>query len=410
MRINNTNILIELTKNNFYKSKWKFFESSQNSVNYLLPNLKLVIKIHKIVDKENKSKLDTTNFFNLPITTYSRFGYCNPFREIVLLYMTNELHQTNICPHFPIIVTYTILNDNCKKCNTLIQNKLDTYPDLCNDIKKYLKLQIVSNNSVYIFKEFIEGEFNEIFKSSHSNLFWMSMLFQILYAILCCNKHLDTINFDLHLNNIFFKKIPPGGHWVYIINNIKYYIPNFGYVFIIADNGNILSTKFKLTKREIKEHKLIKNIHLDVYSFIKNFTKRNIKKYHIHWYHKNTIIAKVKKLRPLLYKEIINNYKSKLNKNISECSSLISNKEIYKSIITNVINDSDLFHTIVNKVNYPSDDFNNVIGKYLKYSEKINKVKKLPKLDPIFIIKKEMKLFKRKIKKSKIINTYQITI
>ena len=405
MRINNTNVLIELTKNNFYKKKWKYFESSQNSVNYLLPKLSLVIKIHKLVDKEKKSKLNTTNFFNLPITTYSRFGYCNPYREVVLLYMTNELHQNNICSHYPIIITYNILNDKCKKCNILIKNKLNMYPNLCKKISKYLKLQIISKTSIHIYKEYIEGEFNEIFKSSHSNIFWISMLFQILYALGCSNQYLDIINFDLHLNNIFFKKIPAGGHWIYIINNVKYYIPNLGYVFIIADNGNILSTKFKLTTREYKEHKLIKNIHLDVYSFFKNFTYNNIKKYYIHWYHKKTIVNKIKKLRPLLYKNII---KNTIKNNSSDCTSLNLNKEIYKSVIKSIINDSDLFHTIINKVHLPSKQFNNIIKQYLRYAENINTVNRLPKLDPLYIIKKELSLFKKKITDSKLITTYKM--
>ena len=48
MRINNTNILVELTKNNFYKNQWKYIDTSQNSVNYLLQKLNIVIKIHKL--------------------------------------------------------------------------------------------------------------------------------------------------------------------------------------------------------------------------------------------------------------------------------------------------------------------------------------------------------------------------
>ena len=273
------------------------------------------------------------------------------------------------------------------------------------DVSIDLKLQIISKTSIHIYKEYIEGEFNEIFKSSHSNIFWISMLFQILYALGCSNQYLDIINFDLHLNNIFFKKIPAGGHWIYIINNVKYYIPNLGYVFIIADNGNILSTKFKLTTREYKEHKLIKNIHLDVYSFFKNFTYNNIKKYYIHWYHKKTIVNKIKKLRPLLYKNII---KNTIKNNSSDCTSLNLNKEIYKSVIKSIINDSDLFHTIINKVHLPSKQFNNIIKQYLRYAENINTVNRLPKLDPLYIIKKELSLFKKKITDSKLITTYKM--
>ena len=406
MRINNTNILVELTKNNFYKNQWKYIDTSQNSVNYLLQKLNIVIKIHKLVNKEQKSKLNTTNFFNLPITTYSRFGYCNPYREVVLLYMTNELHQNNICSHYPIIITYNILHDKCKKCNNLIKNKLNMYSNLCKNINKYLKLQVLSDTSIHIYKEYIEGEFDEIFKSTQSNIFWLSLLFQILYALLCSNKYLDVINFDLHLNNIFFQKIPSGGHWIYIINNIKYYIPNLGYVFIIADNGNILSTNFKLTKREYKEHKLIKNIHLDVFSFLKNFTHKNIKKYYIYWYHKNTIVDKIKKIKPTLYKNIITNLTKADNSN---CNTLNLNKQIYKSVIKSVIADTNLFHKIVKQIHLPSSDFNRIIKKYLIYSTNINNVKRLPKLDPLYIIKNELSLFKKKITNSNLLNTYKMT-
>jgi hypothetical protein len=42
---------------------------------------------------------------------------------------------------------------------------------------------------------------------------------------------------DLHIGNILVQKIKPGGYWIYKLDNVDYYLPNLGYVFIISDFG-----------------------------------------------------------------------------------------------------------------------------------------------------------------------------
>lgn len=61
--------------------------------------------------------------------------------------------------------------------------------------------------------------------------------FQIICGIYTIQKQFNLLHLDLHSANILVKKIPNGGYFKYIINNIEYNVPNLGYLFIIIDFG-----------------------------------------------------------------------------------------------------------------------------------------------------------------------------
>ena len=80
------------------------------------------------------------------------------------------------------------------------------------------------------------------------------MVFQIFSGLYAMYKNYDLINADLlHLDNIIVLSTNKQEHmtyWEYIYNNESYYVPNYGYQFLIADFGRALIPN----KLEIQYH------------------------------------------------------------------------------------------------------------------------------------------------------------
>jgi len=61
--------------------------------------------------------------------------------------------------------------------------------------------------------------------------------FQIFHGLYCLAKYFGVSHNDLHWENVLIHKVKPGGLWVYEINDVKYYLPNLGFVFVLWDFG-----------------------------------------------------------------------------------------------------------------------------------------------------------------------------
>jgi hypothetical protein len=74
----------------------------------------------------------------------------------------------------------------------------------------------------------------------HSEKVWISILFQLIYA--CAVMEHENICFNTFSlkNNVFIKDIQTDGTgnscWVYKVDNIEYYVPNYGYIVVIDSN------------------------------------------------------------------------------------------------------------------------------------------------------------------------------
>lgn len=74
----------------------------------------------------------------------------------------------------------------------------------------------------------------------HTEKTWMGILFQLLYTFAVMYKHKITIyNMDLD-NNVFIKYINhndnTSGYWIYIFEDIEFFIPNYGYIVMVDSN------------------------------------------------------------------------------------------------------------------------------------------------------------------------------
>ncbi len=130
-----------------------------------------------------------------------------PYIELIVLILTGQLAAQKITPNVPMLYDYRFQTD---------KNKLILQTEYFNGgtLYEWLRESRRSLKSIY------------------------SMLFQLLSTIYCLQRHFKgLIHEDLHSNNILIQKVPPGGHFVYVVQGKKYYVPNTGQLFIIWDYG-----------------------------------------------------------------------------------------------------------------------------------------------------------------------------
>lgn len=135
----------------------------------------------------------------------------------------------------------------------------------------------------------------------HTPEVWKSIIFQLLFACAVLEKSQILIeNFSLE-NNVFIKDIFTDynsiGSWIYKINGINYYIPNYGYILMIDSKYSDINTEQEFNKSIIDEQKF------KIYSSKIFSNNSNIKDSEI----KDKIIQQ--------FKNILNpdNYRHKLN-------------------------------------------------------------------------------------------------
>ena len=80
----------------------------------------------------------------------------------------------------------------------------------------------------------------------HKKEVWNSILFQLIYAFAVMEKEKIYFNNFSLKNNVFIKDVQTDGTgnscWVYKVDNIEYYIPNYGYILVIDSNYADITT------------------------------------------------------------------------------------------------------------------------------------------------------------------------
>lgn len=89
----------------------------------------------------------------------------------------------------------------------------------------------------YIIMEYADGDSTDIIKYDFNYEILCSFICQVLIGLLCFQKILNCLHNDFKLENILYKKINKQIILRYVINNQEYYIPTYGYLFMIADYG-----------------------------------------------------------------------------------------------------------------------------------------------------------------------------
>lgn len=172
----------------------------------------------------------------------------------------------------------------------IIEN-LDDKDDLTSDSGKVLILLTEApTTNILIWSGPVYEKFGTIRRmistGYHTPDVWRSILFQLVYACAVLQKSEIFIeNFSLE-NNVFIKDIFTDynaiGSWIYKVDNIDYYIPNYGYILMIDS---------KFTDVEIESNKDIKDQQFKIYGKI---------------YKKNSIYNSSSDLKNKIYDQIKN--------------------------------------------------------------------------------------------------------
>jgi hypothetical protein len=127
------------------------------------------------------------------------------------------------------------------------------------DNKKLVILTEGANVNILKWKSKIYEPTGSVLKNIstgyHTTEVWRSILFQMVYACAILEKNeMYFNNFSLK-NNFFIKEVQTESTsqlcWLYKVNNIEYYIPNYGYVLAIDSNYSDI-TDFKQDELQFK--------------------------------------------------------------------------------------------------------------------------------------------------------------
>lgn len=171
----------------------------------------------------------TENDFDDPYTESSIAWY-----EIWMLKdIIRPMIENSICPNLPLYMD-TFL---CNKCDLTYRGDVQQHPCIITvvelasgDLKKYF-----SNTNI---------------KADHL----YSVLFQVMAGLHAIHMRGQIFTNDIKAANILYYVVKPGGHWHYIVNGIDFYVPNYGYLFIINDFGvsAIYNPNFQLYPNKTK--------------------------------------------------------------------------------------------------------------------------------------------------------------
>ncbi|NBP13813.1 hypothetical protein EBU95_05350 [bacterium] len=170
--------------------------------------VELAMKRTNVTDSEYKSAKKGNQF--------TKRALKNPvFIELASATLANQLVINGICPNIALNYNYEFIDD----CNVS--------PEVSN--KKFCSIQ---------YNEYINyGTFQEWAAKNHREELWYNAIFQILAGLYALQMHFKLIHNDFHGRNLLVQRIEPGGYWIYIIDNVRYYVPNLGFVFLISDFG-----------------------------------------------------------------------------------------------------------------------------------------------------------------------------
>lgn len=286
------------------------------------------------------------------------------------------LLESKGCGH--VVFKITKVNNETKnevffltEATKLINNKITP-----NFIYNYANKIIY--NYYYIFNEYADGTLEQWAENNHTIEEWKSFMFQILDSIFILQNKLKTYHADLKPKNILYKKIK-NGYFKYIINDNTYFVPTFGYLFMISDFGK--SQSLLLSNNIISDES------------IKGFINSNSDLEHIQSLPKRIIVSALEQkynnnMENLI--NLINNYnderfvyyfnseKEKINLGLSKYPTYIKNLMLLRSIIyyaieKKYININDIPKNLF-KMKYPPHEVNVLLEYIFSLKIPINEI------------------------------------
>ena len=203
-------------------------------------------------------KIDSKNkniFSNLP-QVKQRVSVGNNNNNIVtmddLLNNNDELNKSLSLLTSSISKLKDHTNDTVPRAPTLVDLTIDSNKILVA-LSEAPNTNIIKWNSM-VYQS--HGTVKKMIATGYHKLeVWNSILFQLIYACAVMeNQGIYFNNFSLK-NNVFIKDIQSDGTgkscWVYKVNNIEYYVPNYGYILVIDSNYADITTESDVMQYKI---------------------------------------------------------------------------------------------------------------------------------------------------------------
>jgi hypothetical protein len=142
--------------------------------------------------------------------------FCTSWHEVYIMdKILKALITSGKSRNLPLLYeTFT-----CKKCNINLNGESITCPCITSIV------------------ELADGDLKKYLSEPKKEEELLSCLFQIMAGIYSFQNFGQIMNFDIKKENILYYNIEIGGYFQYEIMGKKYYIPNFGKLFIVNDFG-----------------------------------------------------------------------------------------------------------------------------------------------------------------------------
>lgn len=153
-------------------------------------------------------------------------------------YIRDSIIQKKVCPNFVSMYAYFINTNKSidfKKVAEITKTKLT---DVSGNVLLILTESPTYNLHTWAVKTYVQdgNKMTMVQTGYHSEKVWYSVIFQIMaamYTLQCHGIYIE--NFSLH--NIFIKDLNLHSQvtqfWKYKIDNIEYYIPNYGFLVMV---------------------------------------------------------------------------------------------------------------------------------------------------------------------------------
>jgi len=183
--------------------------------------------------------------------------------EITAMTLLNELVLQGICPNLPLMFRYFIC-DTCDLVNKALMNRdvawtreyqkvynkthptEELYSPTIGDVQEKIKEldEPLKNPCIVVVNELANGgdlqdwlpKVAETIRPEEVQ----SMAFQIIAGLYAMKKYFNMRHFDLHSGNVLIHNLPhKDGVLKYHIDDVDYYVPTYGRLFVIWDFGRV---------------------------------------------------------------------------------------------------------------------------------------------------------------------------
>jgi hypothetical protein len=223
------------------------YDTGTNRINCSQHGTGINVRIYRLSVAEYNAKRLTTNVNCNKYDIWREIEYYEYVRENIL--------KEKMCPNFALMYSWFI-DENCdidfdklsqftaeRPCPLAAANALSLLNTYAK--KSAIVLTEAPNVNLYTWASKIyeeDGIRNIMINTGYYNdNVWKSVLFQImaaLYALQIKNIYIRnfTIKDNVYIKNLNASRIPTGhvsGYWLYKIDNIDYFVPNYGYLVLI---------------------------------------------------------------------------------------------------------------------------------------------------------------------------------